>query len=117
MANPFWPEEDKVQKQASRLAKEASDQAIQAARRCLETPQFQEFRKAYEVARELLIEEALRLRLTEPVAYAFKVNNIFERIRGLDAFLNDIKNKAVQRLISQPTTEEESAEKIGKQDA
>lgn len=96
--NPYVPVDEKQSAEIKAKSDALYNEAIQMARRCMATQAFQRFKEKYKAAREALMQEAAYLPMMDPVRYAFFVNNIFERVRSLDALINDVENVGLQPL-------------------
>lgn len=68
--------------------------AIKRAQACLDHDLFAVYRDQAELAEKGLFNAALMLELQDPVQYAFRMNNIMERIRAVRSLLNSVELEA-----------------------
>ena len=100
--NPFRkvPEEEKrSEADARKLQTEHINEAIKAAKLCVDSPLFKSYEIKYERVREELRCSLETLEETDPVQFYVKARALQTHIRTLGALLADVKKDAERKIV------------------
>lgn len=95
--NPFMPEtlkEQKARNERKQQAIDAAEAAMNAARSCINTKEFKEYRDKYFKAEQLLIEQIMEFKEHDPLRYGFEMANMVGNLRALKRLLKEVHSDA-----------------------
>ena len=81
-------------KEKREQAEKAIKQGMNEAQALLKLPEFKKYRASYEEAQKLTIEYLISYRNSEPIQYAFHVQDFTNDLRSLGTLLVEVKKQA-----------------------
>ena len=95
--NLFVPLSKEERKQKNELKEKLNQtrlETIAHARKCINTEDFQKYKKQLLEAREITIKSILFIRDDEPIRYAFKIQELVNDYRNLESLLGTLNKEA-----------------------
>lgn len=102
--NPFEElTKDEVKKNAGARAvvEQARNEAILAAKKCLASPDFQDYLKKYEKAKEAAINFVLNYRNPDPIRYAVAIQESVAELKVVEGLGLEIMRDASKKLTTE----------------
>jgi len=97
MDNPFkleTYEEQQLRVSREVLAQESAHKVMDAARACINTTDFHNYKTEYAKAEKLLIQRIIEFKEPDPLRYAFEIANMTANLRALKMLLSEVYRDA-----------------------
>lgn len=91
---PLTPEERAAKENRKHKAEKERKIAMVAARKCLNTKDFERYREKLKKAHESTMDQALELRLVDPIKYAFEMQRLMNNLRSLRSLEVQVEKEA-----------------------
>lgn len=91
---PLTPEEKAAKENRRHKAEKERKIAMVAARKCLNTKDFERYRQKLKKAHDSTMNQALELRIVDPVKYAFEMQRLMNNLRSLRTLQIEVEKEA-----------------------
>jgi len=91
---PLTPEEKAAKENRKHNAEKERKIAMLAARKCLNTKDFERYRQKLKRAHDSTMNQALELRVIDPTQYAFEMQRLMNNLRSLRTLQVEVEKEA-----------------------